>query len=195
MAFYVWLAVSLVEQLGLKRFHWLGTSIGGAIGILAAATALRGRTRRLVINDFGPQSAPEAVQRILTYASRPPAFGSIVELEAYFKTVNAPNGDLSGAQCRRLTETSVRRLPDGRWSAHYDPAIVTQLQSTSREGLWPAWDSLLLPVLCLRGAQSDLLLPEAAEQMRARGPNAVVVAIQGCGHAPAFEYLRAVRPG
>jgi pimeloyl-ACP methyl ester carboxylesterase len=62
-----------------------------------------------------------------------------------------------------------------------------QLQSSNPEGLWPAWDSLDVPVLCLRGAHSDLLLPDAAEQMRTRGPLAVVVEIQGCGHAPALN--------
>jgi pimeloyl-ACP methyl ester carboxylesterase len=187
LPFYVRLAASLVEQLGLRRFHWLGTSMGGAIGVLAAATTLKGRVRRLVINDIGPRPAQKAIERILAYASRPPVFGCIGELEAYFRTVYAPYGHLSDAQWRRLTETSLRRLPDGRWTAHYDPAIVTQLQSVSPEGLWPAWDSLDLPVLCLRGAHSDLLLPEEAEQMRSRGPLAVVVEIQGCGHAPALN--------
>ena len=184
---YVRLAASLVDQLGLPHFHWLGTSMGGAIGILAAATSLRGRLRRMVINDIGPCPAPEAVERIFTYASRPPAFGNVSELEAYFRTVYAPYGHLSDAQWRRLTETSVRRLPDGRVTPHYDPAIAMQLQSSGPEGLWPAWDSLDVPVLCLRGAHSDLLLPDAAEQMRTRGPLAVVVEIQGCGHAPALN--------
>jgi len=187
LPFYVRLAQSLVDQLGIDRFHWLGTSMGGSIGMLAAATALKGRVRRLVINDIGPQPAPQAVERIQAYASRPPAFASMSELEAYFRTVYAPYGYLSNAQWRRLTETSMRRLPDGRVTPHYDPEIATYLQSDSPEGLWPAWDSLDLPALCLRGANSDVLLPEAAEQMRKRGPHAVVVEIEGCGHAPALN--------
>lgn len=185
--FYVRLATSLVDQLGLQRFHWLGTSMGGSIGILAAATTLRHRIRRLVINDIGPQPAAQALERILAYASKPPAFACVSELEAYLRTVYAPYGQLSDTQWRRMTETSARRLPDGRITTHYDPAIAMQLQTSSPEGLWPAWDSLDLPVLCLRGAYSDVLLPETAEEMRTRGPLAVVVEIPGCGHAPALN--------
>jgi pimeloyl-ACP methyl ester carboxylesterase len=188
LAFYVRLAVSLVEQLGIERLHWLGTSMGGAIGLLAAATALRGRMRRLVLNDIGPQLAPAAIERILSYAATPAAFDTVSELEQYFRAVYKPYGVLTDAQWRRLTETSVRRLPDGRVTSHYDPAMVMQFSHHSDDYLrWDAWDTLDLPVLCLRGASSDLLLAETAEAMRNRGPRAVVVEIADCGHAPALN--------
>jgi pimeloyl-ACP methyl ester carboxylesterase len=187
-AFYVRLAVSLVNQLGLERFDWLGTSMGGAIGMLAAAGPLRGRIQRLVLNDSGPQVAAAAIQRIRSYAGNPPAFATIGELEAYFRTVYKPYGALSDAQWRLLTETSTRRLPDGRVTPHYDPAMVMQFTHHEDDyALWDAWDSLELPVLCLRGEASDLLLAETAEQMRGRGPRAVVVTVPGCGHAPALN--------
>jgi pimeloyl-ACP methyl ester carboxylesterase len=188
LAFYVKLAVSLVDQLGLDRFHWLGTSMGGAIGTVAAAGPLRERVRRLVLNDIGPQIATAATDRIRSYAGHPAAFATVSELEAYFRTVYEPYGWLSDAQWRRLTETSVRRLPDGRVTPHYDPAMVMQFTHHPDDyALWDAWDSLDLPVLCLRGERSDLLLAETAEQMRQRGPRAVVVTIPGCGHAPALN--------
>ena len=188
LAFYVRLAVSLVNQLGLETFDWLGTSMGGAIGTLAAAEALRGRMRRLVLNDNGPQLAPAAIQRIRRYAGNPPAFATVGELESYFRTIYKPYGWLSDAQWRRLTETSTRRLPDGRVTPHYDPAMVMQFTHHDNEyDLWDAWDTLELPVLCLRGETSDLLLAETAEQMRRRGPRAVVVTVPGCGHAPALN--------
>jgi pimeloyl-ACP methyl ester carboxylesterase len=188
LAFYVRLATSLVDQLGLDRFHWLGTSMGGAIGTLAAATALRGRIRRLVLNDNGPQLAEAAIARIRSYAGNPAAFATVSELEAYFRTVYKPYGWLSDAQWRRLAETSLRRLPDGRVTPHYDPAMVMQFTHHQDDYLlWDAWDSLDIPVLCLRGEDSDLLLRETAEQMRNRGPRAVVVEIPGCGHAPALN--------
>jgi pimeloyl-ACP methyl ester carboxylesterase len=188
LAFYVRLAVSLVNQLGLETFDWLGTSMGGAIGTLAAAEALRGRMRRLVLNDNGPQLAPAAIQRIRSYAGNPPAFATVAELESYFRTIYKPYGWLSDAQWRRLTETSTRRLPDGRVTPHYDPAMVMQFTHHDNEyDLWDAWDTLELPVLCLRGETSDLLLAETAEQMRRRGPRAVVVTVPGCGHAPALN--------
>jgi pimeloyl-ACP methyl ester carboxylesterase len=186
--FYERLAVALVDQLGIAQMHWLGTSMGGAIGLHAAAGPLRGRIRRLVLNDIGPELAEAAVQRIRTYAGSPPAFATVSELEQYFRTIYKPYGQLSDAQWRLLTETSVRRLPDGRVTPHYDPAMVQQfIHHPDDYRQWDAWDRLTLPVLCLRGEASDLLLPETAEAMRVRGPRAVVVTIPGCGHAPALN--------
>ncbi|HSQ73620.1 MAG TPA: alpha/beta hydrolase [Rubrivivax sp.] len=188
LAFYEKLAVSLLDQLDVEQCLWIGTSMGGAIGLKAAAGALRGRIRRLVLNDIGPQLAAPAVQRIRSYAGSPPAFATMAELEAFFRTVYAPYGWLSDAQWRQLTETSMRRLPDGRVTPHYDPAMVQQFIHHPDDYLqWDAWDRLDLPVLCLRGETSDLLLPETADTMRARGPRAVVVTIPGCGHAPALN--------
>ncbi|OWQ87027.1 alpha/beta hydrolase [Roseateles aquatilis] len=188
LAFYVKLAVALVDQLGLKTFHWVGTSMGGAIGLLAAATSLRGRIQRLVLNDIGPELADAAVQRIRSYAGNPSAFDTVGELEQYFRQIYQPYGWMSDAQWRRLTETSARRLPDGRVTPHYDPAMVRQFFVHPDDyKRWAEWDSLSLPVLCLRGESSDLLLPETADAMRARGPRAVVVTVPGCGHAPALN--------
>ncbi|HNJ84106.1 MAG TPA: alpha/beta hydrolase [Piscinibacter sp.] len=186
--FYVKLAAALVDALGIARFHWLGTSMGGAIGTLAAATTLRGRIRRLVLNDNGPQLADAAIERIRSYAGSPAAFATVSELEQYFRTIYKPYGWLSDAQWRRLTETSTRRLPDGRVTPHYDPAMVMQFTHHADDyRRWDEWDTLDIPVLCLRGEASDLLLPETAEAMRNRGPRAVVVEIAGCGHAPALN--------
>lgn len=188
LAFYVQQATALVDQLGLKEFHWVGTSMGGAIGTLAAATRLRGRIRRLVLNDNGPQLAEEALQRIRSYAGQPAAFATVSELEQYFRSVYKPYGWLSDAQWRQLTETSVRRLPDGRVTPHYDPAMALQFTHHPNDYLlWDAWDSLALPVLCLRGEHSDLLLESTVQAMRERGPAAAVVTIPGCGHAPALN--------
>jgi pimeloyl-ACP methyl ester carboxylesterase len=188
LAFYEKLAVSLVDQLGLTKFHWLGTSMGGAIGTRAAARTLRGRVRRLILNDNGPELAAAAIDRIRSYAGSPAAFATVSELEQYFRSVYKPYGAMTDAQWRRLTETSTRRLPDGRVAPHYDPAMVMQFtHHTDDYGQWADWDSLDIPVLCLRGETSDLLLPDTAEQMRRRGPCAVVVEIAGCGHAPTLN--------
>ena len=186
--FYVQLAVALLDGLGIERCAWLGTSMGGAIGTVAAATSLRGRITRLVLNDNGPSLAPAAIERIRSYAGNPAAFATVSELEQYFRTVYQPFGWLSDAQWRRLTETSVRRLPDGRVTPHYDPAMVRQFVTRPDDyERWAEWDTLDIPVLCLRGAASDLLLRETTERMRVRGPRAVVVEIDGCGHAPALN--------
>ncbi len=188
LAFYEKLAVSLLDQLGVRDCLWLGTSMGGAIGLHAAAGALRGRIQRLVLNDIGPELAVSAVDRIRSYAGQPPAFATVHELEQYFRTVYKPYGWLSDAMWRLLTETSLRRLPDGRVTPHYDPAMVQQfVHHPDDYTQWEAWDALSLPVLCLRGESSDLLLPAVADAMRSRGPRAVVVTIAGCGHAPALN--------
>ncbi|MBQ0960078.1 alpha/beta hydrolase [Ideonella sp. 4Y11] len=186
--FYVRLAESLLDQLGVRECLWLGTSMGGAIGLRAAAGRLRGRIRRLVLNDMGPEIATSAVERIRTYAGSPASFATVGELEQYFRSIYAPYGWLSDAQWRRLTETSVRRLPDGRVTPHYDPQMVRQfIDHPADYDQWPQWDSLDIPVLCLRGEHSDLLEAPVAEQMRLRGPRATVVTVPGCGHAPALN--------
>ena len=186
--FYERIACELVDRLGLSQFHWLGTSMGGAIGMQAAARSLQGRVRRLVLNDSGPEVADAAITRIRSYAGNPAAFATVSELEAYFRTVYAPYGWLSDAQWRRLTETSTRRLPDGRVTPHYDPAMVMQFTHHGDEyRQWDDWERIAIPVLCLRGETSDLLLPDVAERMRGTGPCAVVVEIKDCGHAPALN--------
>ena len=186
--FYARLAVSLLDQLGIVDLHWLGTSMGGAIGIQLAAGALKGRIRRLILNDIGPQLGAAAVARIRSYAGKPAQFDRLSELEQYFRSIYKPYGWLSDAQWRRLAETSARRTADGKLTPHYDPNMV--MQFTHHPGdydQWEAWDAIEVPTLCLRGETSDLLLPDVAEAMRSRGPRAVVVTIPGCGHAPALN--------
>jgi pimeloyl-ACP methyl ester carboxylesterase len=186
--FYSRIATALVDQLALKHFHWVGTSMGGAIGMVCAAGPLHGRIERLVLNDIGPKTADAAIQRIRSYAGHPAAFDSVSELEQYFRTIYKPYGFLSDAQWRLLTESSTRRLPDGRVTPHYDPAMVQQfIHHPADYELWPTYDRIDVPVLCLRGADSDLLLADTAEAMRDRGPRALVVTIAGCGHAPALN--------
>lgn len=186
--FYAQLATALFDTLGLVSADWVGTSMGGAIGLVAAAGPLRGRIRKLVLNDVGPELARPAIERIRSYAGSPASFATVTELEAYFRTVYQPYGYLSDAQWRLLTESSVRRLPDGRVTPHYDPAMVQQfIHHPNDYERWPEYDSLSLPTLCLRGATSDLLLPDVAERMTQRGPKAQLVTIEGCGHAPALN--------
>jgi pimeloyl-ACP methyl ester carboxylesterase len=186
--FYGRLALSLLKELEIESCHWLGTSMGGAVGLRLAAGALKGRIRRLVLNDVGPKIADAAVQRIRSYAGKPPQFDRVSELEQYFRTVYKPYGWLSDEQWRRLTESSARRTPEGRITTHYDPNMVMQfVHHPGDYDQWDAYDAIEAPTLCLRGETSDLLLADTAEEMRRRGPRAVVVTIPGCGHAPALN--------
>ena len=106
------------------------------------------------------------------FAGQPPAFDTVLELEMFFRQVYQPYGWLSDAQWRRLTETSTRRLPDGRVTPHYDPAMVQQFTTTNDYLIWDHYDALDIPVLCLRGAESDLVLPETTAEMLHQGPGA-----------------------
>jgi pimeloyl-ACP methyl ester carboxylesterase len=196
LAFYARIAADLFEQLGIASAHWVGTSMGGAIGTVCAAgllqPQLQGRIRSLVLNDNAPQLADAAIARIRAYAGNLPAFETLIELEAFFRQAYRPFGWLSDAQWRRLAETSMRRLPDGRVTPHYDPAMVQQFVNHPDDYLlWEHYERLVQPVLLLRGAESDLVLPETVVRMRDCGPGRAarlqVIEVPGCGHAPALN--------
>lgn len=188
--FYARQAVELFTQLGLTTARWVGTSMGGLIGMVAAATALKSQISHLVLNDVGPAIAPGAVSRILTYAGSPPTFASLPELEQYFRTIYAPFGIATDTGWRKLAETSVRRLPDGRLTPHYDPQIAAVLgrqAATATGDAWPLYDQIAAKTLLLRGAVSDLLADETAAEMTRRGPKARRIDIPAIGHAPALD--------
>jgi len=196
LAFYAKLAADLMERLGIEQAHWVGTSMGGAIGTVCAGgllqPQLKGRIRSLVLNDNAPRLAEPALERIRAYAGNPPSFDSMAQLESFFRQVYKPFGWLSDPQWRRLAETSMRRLPDGRITPHYDPAMVRQFTDHPNDyEIWEHYDAISVPVLCLRGAESDLVLRDATQEMMQRGPGlaglARVVEIAGCGHAPALN--------
>ena len=192
------LACELLDALALEQVHWVGTSMGGAIGMVCASglfePTLAPRICSLVLNDNAPELAQPALERIKGYAGQPPAFASIAELEAFFRNAYAPYGWLPDTQWRALTESSTRRLPDGRVTPHYDPAMIQQFTRHENDyGLWPHYDALQLPVLLLRGEASDLVLRATAEQMQQRGPGArgllQWIEVAGCGHAPALNVM------
>lgn len=196
LAFYARLAADLFEQAAIEDAHWVGTSMGGAIGTVCAGgivePRLKGRIRTLTLNDNAPRLAEAAVMRIRAYAGNPPSFETMSELEAFFRQVYKPFGWLSDAQWRRLSETSARRLPDGKITPHYDPQMVRQFTDHPDDYLiWEHYDAIRIPVLCLRGEHSDLVQRDATEEMMQRGPGVLgltrVVEVPGCGHAPALN--------
>lgn len=179
--------VTLIARLDVPSVDWIGTSMGGLIGMMLAAQP-RSPIRRLVLNDVGPVVPKAALERIASYVGRDPRFASLGELEAYLRKVHAPFGDLSDADWRHLALRGYRRLEGGQFGLAYDPAIGDAFKTGTIEDvvLWPIWDAITCPVLVLRGASSDLLLPETAAEMARRGPKATVVEIAGAGHAPAL---------
>jgi len=188
-AFYRKIAETLVGKFfGGAPFHWVGTSMGGLFGIILAADAFKGRIRRLVINDIGPVLPKAAVDRILTYASKPPVMGSMQQVEAAFRTIYKPFGHLTDAEWRLMAETGYRRLDDGRYTLHYDPRMTEHFVYHAGEfEQWDAYDRIACPVLLLRGVETDVLPKATADEMVRRGPKATLVEFSGIGHAPALN--------
>jgi len=178
---------ALLASLGTQRVDWVGTSMGGLIG-MALASEPGGPVRSLVLNDIGPSVPAAALGRLGSTLGSDPRFADAADAERWLREVRAPFGPLSDEQWRRMAERSVRRAEDGTLRLHYDPRIAETFALTSDRDvhLWSVWDRIECPVLVLRGAHSDLLLRETADEMRVRGPRAEVVEIEHCGHAPAL---------
>ncbi|MCW2247048.1 pimeloyl-ACP methyl ester carboxylesterase [Azospirillum fermentarium] len=187
----------LLARLNVDTVDWVGTSMGGLIGMMVAAQP-GSPIRRLVINDVGPFVAQEGLQRIADYVGKDPVFEDMAAVEAYLRFVLMGFGRLTDRQWRHMAETSARRLPDGRFGLAYDPGIaaVFKAQPIGPVDLWHLWDRITCPVLVIRGAKSDILTAETAEEMTRRGPKARLVTFAGAGHAPALmdeEQIAAVR--
>jgi len=177
-------ALTNLLALFARPVAWVGTSLGGICGMLAAA-APGAPIERLVLNDIGPFLPEAALQRIGDYVGAAPYFADIEKAEAWLRHVHAPFGKLTDAQWRHLAETSVRALPQGGYTLHYDPAIAMPTRATPPRDLdmWPIWDRIDLPMLVLRGAESDLLLPDTFARMATKARTHTV---SECGHAPAL---------
>lgn len=178
----------LIARLDVDNVHWLGTSMGGLIGMVLASLPGAPITR-LVLNDVGPVLAAASMARIADYLGRAPQFASLADAENYIRAVSAPFGALSEAQWRELTVSSVRAASGGGLEMRYDPAIATAFRRATSDGvidLWPIYDRVRCPTLVVRGAQSDLLTVDTAQAMAARGPRPQVVEVPEVGHAPMF---------
>lgn len=189
LAQYVADMVTLIARLDVERVQWVGTSMGGLIGMALAAMP-NTPVERLVANDAGPVISKASLERIGSYVGAR-TFPTLEAAEQYVRAVSAPFGPHSDAEWRFLTEVVVRRNPDGSWRLHYDPAIAEPLRASMPEkdlALWHLWDPIRCPTLVLRGAESDLLSRETCAQMAARGPKARIVEIPGIGHAPTLMH-------
>lgn len=178
-------ALVLLDHYNIGELRWVGTSMGGLIGVTLAGGRLKHRITHLVINDIGPEVAAEGVDRIASYVGNPPIFDTVGELEVWFRRNYAPFGENTDAFWRRMADTSARRTDKGRITVHYDPKIVMQL--TEHQGdrdLWDEYDAVLARTLILRGERSDVLSEQVADQMRHRGPKPEYRIFSGCGHAP-----------
>ena len=179
------MAIAMLDHFGISRFSWIGTSMGGLLGITLAAGALRDRIARLVINDVGPDIPADSARRIADYVGNPPVFDTMSQYEAWLRRTYAPFGTNSDLFWRRMSDTSARRTDKGKITVHYDPAIVSLMGENKADlDVWKAYDAVRAPTLLIRGEHSDVLPPTIASAMRMRGPCPNLVTVPGCGHAP-----------
>lgn len=185
---YVADMVTLLARLDVEAVDWVGTSMGGLIGMALAAQP-GAPLRRLVLNDVGPLITQESLKRIGEYVGSDPTWATLAEAEAYVRAISAPFGPLRDADWRFLTETSVAQRTDGRWGFRYDPAIAAPFRAACGEqdiDLWPVYQAIACPTLAIRGAESDLLTRATWQRMSEVGPRAQLAEVAGVGHAPMF---------
>lgn len=185
----------LLARTGVRQVDWIGTSMGGLIGMMLAAQP-RSPIRRLVLNDVGPRLPLGAIERIRNYVGKVNGFASLAALETDLRRIFSGFGSLTDAQWRHLARHSARQTASGVEYA-YDPAIAGSLQDIDSDiELWPVWGAVQQPVLVLRGRESDILDAQTARRMCARAPTTRLLEFAGVGHAPALanpEQIDAVR--
>lgn len=179
----------LLARLDVENVAWVGTSMGGLIGMIIASQEYT-PISRLVLNDVGPEIANVSLQRIAEYLGNPPVFPDFAAAERYLRMVGAPFGPLADEKWQQMTASSVRQRPDGVWALIYDPQIAAPFArldlAVAQPDLWPLYDRIRCPTLAIRGSESDLLTRETFAAMGRRGPAAQLVEIPGVGHAPMF---------
>ena len=199
---YVADMVTLLARLNAERVDWVGTSMGGLIGIgLAAQTG--SPLARMVVNDVGPSIEPASLVRIGSYLGQPMRWKTLDDAADAMWAISQGFGPHTREQWLELTRPQLTTDDEGWLMPRYDPAIaapykaITPALAQAGEALlWQAWDRLTLPTLLLRGAQSDLLSSATAQAMTERGPRARLVEFSGVGHAPMLQQpdqLAAVR--
>ena len=196
--------LGLIAQVQAKQaarlpLAWLGTSMGGLIAFTASSLQAD-FCDKLILNDVGPRLEWQALTRIGEYLALRMRFASQDEALAYLQSISPSFGWHTPEQWRSLNLPQIRHVPSDAelpWHLHYDPALGALMKSLSPElvqqqeaMLWAAYDKLSMPTLVLRGAQSDLLSAETAQEMQQRGPRAQCVEVPDCGHAPTLIQLK-----
>jgi len=187
---YVADMVTLLARMDADSVHWVGTSMGGLIGMTLASLP-ETPLQKLVLNDVGPVIAASSLARIGEYLGMAPQFPDFAAAVAYVRAVSATFGVHSDAEWQSLTEHVTRRQADGTFCMHYDPAIAVPFKAAQADKdieLWPYYDAIRCPTLVIRGALSDLLRRETVEEMSARGPRAKIAEIADVGHAPTLMH-------
>ena len=198
---YVADMVTLIARLDATTVHWVGTSMGGLIG-MGLASLPGSPLAKLVLNDVGPVIEWTSLQRIGSYLGLPARWPSEEAAAEALWAISQGFGPHSRAQWLALTQPQLKADGDGFISC-YDPAIAVPFRhitaDLARAGeamLWQTYDRIACPTLLLRGAESDLLSPATAQAMIERGPKPRLVSFAGVGHAPTLiapDQVQAVR--
>jgi len=183
---YVSQFVQFLMQLELPVVDWIGTSMGGYIGMVLAASETP-PIQRLILNDVGPFVPQRALKQLQTYLGLDHLFANLGELERHLRFIHAPFGKLTDQQWRHLAVHSARETPEGL-RLHYDPAIAVMYAEAAKGDidLWPLWDQIKVPTFLLHGSESTLVSAATVAEMRRRGPKATVATFMNIGHAPAL---------
>jgi pimeloyl-ACP methyl ester carboxylesterase len=194
---YVADMVTLLARLDAETVDWVGTSMGGLIGIMLAGQP-GAPIRRMVINDVGPALDAAALARIAEYVGKPVRFASVEQAIAYVALISAPFGLKTADEWREITLPVIRPVRDGQgegWVLHYDPrigepfkAVTPEAAAAGEAAMWALYEAITARVLLTRGANSDLLSPATAQRMVRSGPRARLVEFAGVGHAPMFMH-------
>jgi pimeloyl-ACP methyl ester carboxylesterase len=191
---YVSDIVTLIARLDVEHVDWLGTSMGGLIGMGLAAAA-NSPVQKLLLNDIGPALDAQALARIGAYIGQDLRFDTYQEAENYIKAISVSFGPHTDDEWRKIAADVLRQDADGRWHRHYDLKLAVPFQADAgadtkdaQARLWAAYDAIRCPTLVVRGERSDLLSHEVALQMTRRGPRARLVEFAGIGHAPTFVH-------
>jgi pimeloyl-ACP methyl ester carboxylesterase len=184
---YVQNCAALIARLDVDSVDWLGTSMGGIIGMIIASQP-GNPIRKLVLNDIGPYLAKDGLERIAGYVGLDPRFPSLETFEEAIRKLAAPFGTLTDGQWRKMASDMAERKPEGGWGFAYDPRIADAFKTGPIKAvdMWPVWEAIRRPTLVVRGGLSDLLTHDVAEEMTRRGPKAKLVELPRIGHAPAL---------
>ena len=187
---YIQAMNAMLTEFGVQTYDWVGTSMGGLIGIVMASSssgATGSKMRRFVINDIGPVIERVSLDRIASYVGKTPLFPNYMTLFEALQPINATFGPLTDEQKHHMVKTSVQERPDGQWEFKTDPKIGDAFRAglkLTATDMWPLWDAIKQPMLILRGVNSDLLSAATLEKMVATHPDARAVTIVHTGHAP-----------
>jgi pimeloyl-ACP methyl ester carboxylesterase len=191
---YVSDMVTLLARVNAETVDWCGTSMGGLIGLILASMP-KNPIRKLILNDVGPTLSYDGLVRIGDFIGQDVRFDHFEDAAKYIRDVSVSFGPHSEAQWHKIASDVLKQNVDGKWIRHYDLSLSIPVRAATTESvalgqkmLWAAYDAITCETLLIRGAESDLLPPQAAQQMQERGPRPRMVEIAGVGHAPTLVH-------